>query len=161
MKNDSPTRKHPARSTPEGQGAGLAGAPAPTVRLRLWLETGDGMFFGTGRGMLLESIDRLGSLRRAAEHLGMSYQAAWAKIRASEKVLGVRLVEQADSRAGGQILTPGGRLLMEKFRQWYDAVEAAAMDKARELFPWPCQSFGGSTESLRRGAKPWRDGDEG
>ncbi|WP_243361652.1 winged helix-turn-helix domain-containing protein [Fundidesulfovibrio terrae] len=127
--------------------AGLDDAPPPVVRLRLWLETRDGMFFGTGRGMLLEAVDRYGSLKKAAEHLGMSYRAAWGKIKKTEKVLGVLLIEQAGSRKGGHRLTPGGRLLMEKFRVWFDAVEASAVEKARELFPWPCLSF---TESSRR-----------
>ncbi|MFZ5427273.1 MAG: winged helix-turn-helix domain-containing protein [Thermodesulfobacteriota bacterium] len=113
----------------------------PVVRLRLWLETGDGMFFGTGRGMLLESVDRFGSLKKAAEHLGMSYRAAWGKVRKTEKVLGVKLIEQAGSRKGGHVLTPAGRLLMGKFREWFDAVEASAVKKAREIFPWECLSF--------------------
>jgi len=126
--------------------AGLDGAPPPVVRLRLWLETGDGMFFGTGRGMLLEAVDRYGSLKKAAEHLGMSYRAAWGKIKKTEKVLGVLLIEQAGSRKGGHRLTPGGRLLMEKFRVWFEAVEASAVEKARELFPWECLSF---TEARR------------
>ena len=119
----------------------LEGAPPPVVRLRLWLETEDGMFFGTGRGMLLEAVDRFGSLKKAAEHLGMSYRAAWGKIKKTEKVLGVMLIEQAGSRKGGHRLTPGGRLLMGKFREWYEAVENSAVDKARELFPWTCLSF--------------------
>lgn len=122
-------------------GNGLGGVRPPVVRLRLWLETEDGMFFGTGRGMLLEAVDRFGSLKKAAEHLGMSYRAAWGKIRKTEKVLGVQLIEQAGSRKGGHTLTPGGRLLMAKFGEWYEAVEASAVGKARELFPWACMSF--------------------
>ena len=124
-----------------GNGGGTYGANPPVVRLRLWLETEDGMFFGTGRGMLLEAVDRFGSLKKAAEHLGMSYRAAWGKIRKTEKVLGVQLIEQIGSRRGGHTLTPGGRLLMEKFGEWYAAVEATAVGKARELFPWDCMSF--------------------
>ena len=120
----------------------LGGVTPPVVRLRLWLETEEGMFFGTGRGMLLEAVDRNGSLKKAAEELGMSYRAAWGKIRASEKVLGVMLIEQAGSKKGGHTLTPAGRLLVDKFRQWYDAVEGIAVEKAREIFPWDCRAFG-------------------
>lgn len=128
-------------SVPEGGGGDSYGVNPPVVRLRLWLETEDGMFFGTGRGMLLEAVDRFGSLKKAAEHLGMSYRAAWGKMRKTEKVLGVQLIEQAGSRKGGHVLTPAGRLLMEKFGQWYEAVECSAVEKAREIFPWRCLSF--------------------
>jgi molybdate transport system regulatory protein len=130
------------------------------VRLRLWLETEDGMFFGTGRGMLLEAVDRFGSLKKAAEHLGMSYRAAWGKIKRTEKVLGVVLIEQAGSRNGGHRLTPGGRLLMDKFREWYEAVENSAVDKARELFPWACLSFKEARKMKRGLARDAGDADE-
>jgi len=143
----------------------MEGVHPPVVRLRLWLETGDGMFFGTGRGMLLESVDRFGSLKKAAEHLGMSYRAAWGKVRKTEKVLGVKLIEQAGSRKGGHVLTPAGKLLMDKFREWYDSVETSAVTKARELFPWACLSFEESrttSGSSRSGTRAGRDrgGDE-
>ena len=135
-----------------GERAELGGVRPPVVRLRLWLETEDGMFFGAGRGMLLEAVDRFGSLKKAAEHLGMSYRAAWGKIRKTEKVLGVQLIEQAGSRKGGHTLTPGGRLLMEKFGEWFDAVEASAVKKARELFPWSCTCFN-DAQAERQGEK--------
>lgn len=124
-----------------GREAGLTGMDPPVVRLRLWLEAGDGMFFGSGRGMLLEAVERHGSLKKAAEALGMSYRAAWGKMRRTEKVLGVQLIEQAGSRKGGHRLTPAGRILMDKFRLWFEAVELVAVAKARELFPWECRSF--------------------
>ena len=137
--------------------ASLTGAEPPVVRLRLWLETGDGMFFGSGRGMLLEAVERHGSLKRAAEALGMSYRAAWGKMRRTEKVLGVQLIEQAGSRKGGHRLTPAGRILMDKFRLWFEAVELTAVAKARELFPWECRSF---QEARRSGPPPQQEGRE-
>jgi len=132
------------------KGGGPGGLQPPVVRLRLWLETEDGMFFGTGRGMLLDAVDRLGSLKKASEHLGMSYRAAWGKIRKTEKVLGIQLIEQAGSRKGGHRLTPAGRLLMDKFGEWYAAVEQTAVGKARELFPWTCLSYKEARKSQDR-----------
>jgi molybdate transport system regulatory protein len=146
MEENAPSTSRPGGEGGVGPGS-LSAARPPVVRLRLWLETDDGMFFGTGRGMLLEAVDRHGSLKKAAEQLGMSYRAAWGKMRQTEKVLGVQLIESAGSRKGGQRLTPAGRLLMEKFGQWFDAVERAAVDKARELFPWRCLNF---TEARQR-----------
>jgi molybdate transport system regulatory protein len=61
----------------------------PVVRLHLWLETEKGVFFGLGRLKLLEQIQSGRSLKGAAESLGMSYRAAWGKIKNTEDVLGV------------------------------------------------------------------------
>lgn len=113
----------------------------PTIRLHLWLDTEDGVFFGSGRAQLLEEIERHGSLKAAAEAMGISYRAAWGKLKHTEAVLGVRLVQTRGSNKAGFALTEDGRLLMDLFRRWFDAVEAAAKDKAQEIFPWPTQSF--------------------
>ena len=56
----------------------------PRMRLHLWLENEDGLLFGQGRMELLARIRDLGSLRKAAEALGMSYRAAWGKLKATD-----------------------------------------------------------------------------
>jgi molybdate transport system regulatory protein len=113
----------------------------PIVRLHLWLDTEDGIFFGSGRAQLLERIERLGSLKRAAEDMGMSYRAAWGKIKRTEKVLGVRLIEESNDRRGGYRLSEPGRMLMEKFIAWFAAVEADALRHAEAIFPWPARQY--------------------
>ena len=113
----------------------------PTIRLHLWLDTEDGVFFGSGRAQLLEEIERHGSLKAAAEAMGISYRAAWGKLKQTEAVLGVRLVQTRGSNKSGFALTEDGRMLMDLFRRWFDAVEAAAKEKAKDIFPWPTQSF--------------------
>lgn len=113
----------------------------PTIRLHLWLDTEDGVFFGSGRAQLLEEIERRGSLKAAAQAMGISYRAAWGKLKQSEAVLGVRLVQTRGSNKAGFMLTEDGRLLKDLFRRWFDAVEAAAQEKARDIFPWSAQSF--------------------
>lgn len=113
----------------------MSGSERPVVRLHMWLETREGVFFGVGRVQLLELIDRTGSLKAAAEGLGMSYRAAWGKIRTSEKILGFKLIEKVGGNRSGHRLTEFGKLLTENFREWYEAVEMRAVEKARELFP--------------------------
>ena len=88
----------------------------PTVRMHLWLESGESVYFGMGRVMLLDRIEEYGSLRKAAESLGMSYRAAWGKLRATEDALGEVLVETVGAKRGGYRLTPAGRGLRDKFR---------------------------------------------
>ncbi len=112
-----------------------------TIRLHLWLETGDTMVFGMGRVQLLDLIEAHGSLRKAASELGMSYRAAWCKLRATEQALGVRLVEARERKRDGVRLTPEGQLFREMFRRWFDEVENCALTKAERLFPWPVAGF--------------------
>jgi len=121
--------------------AGAGSAHEPTVRLHIWLEAGEDMFFGSGRALLLSKIDEHGSLRKAAEDLGMSYRAAWGKIKQTEHVLGVRLIEQKGCKKGGYCLTREGKFLRERYFLWFREVERWALKMAGEIFPWPVRSY--------------------
>lgn len=113
----------------------------PVVRLHLWLETGEGVLFGSGRAQLLERIVSCGSLKRAADSLGMSYRAAWGKIKKTEAILGFKLIEKSHGNRAGYQLTEFGRILMDSFRQWFADVEGMALKRARELFPYDVRGF--------------------
>lgn len=119
-----------------------------TVRLHLWLENGESMVFGLGRVHLLDMIERHGSLRKAAQAMGMSYRAAWCKLRATERALGVPLVEAARHKRDGCRLTPHGEALRASFRQWFEEVERYALERADGLFPWPVTPFAGLGEGF-------------
>jgi molybdate transport system regulatory protein len=113
----------------------------PKIRLNLWIEAGDGLGFGLGRALLLDNIDRYGSLRKAAEAMGMSYRAAWGKIKKSEEVLEIKLITQNSSRREGCQLTELGRQLMESYLKWFEVVEQEALAKAQELLPLPVRGY--------------------
>jgi molybdate transport system regulatory protein len=49
--------------------------------------------YGDGRQMLLKKIEEMGSIRQAALDMGMSYRAAWGKIKATEEGLGIKLLD--------------------------------------------------------------------
>jgi molybdate transport system regulatory protein len=86
------------------------------LKVKWWLEKDGGLVLGKGRCELLEAVDRLGSLREAARLCGISYRAAWGKLRASGERLGEPLVEiQAGKR--GMTLTPRARKLLEVFHR--------------------------------------------
>jgi len=104
------------------------------MHLHLWLETEKGLFFGPGRAELLDLIERFGSLRKAAEELGMSYRAAWGKIKKTEEVLGFKLIDKAGSYKEGYRLTDTGRAMRKKFTQWRLEVEEYALSGARDIF---------------------------
>ncbi len=54
-----------------------------TLRLRVWIEQEEETYIGIGSTLLLQHIEKLGSLRKAAEALGMSYRRAWGKLKKS------------------------------------------------------------------------------
>jgi molybdate transport repressor ModE-like protein len=68
---------------------------------------------------LLLAVERTGSLGAASRELGITQQAASARMRTAEAVSGVPLLER---RSRGSRLTPAGRLVA----QWADRVLAAA-----------------------------------
>ncbi|UZP67741.1 LysR family transcriptional regulator [Desulfovibrio mangrovi] len=110
----------------------MSPASRPTMRLHLWLETEKGVFFGQGRLQLLEYIEYTGSLNAAAKALGMSYRAAWGKIKTSEEALGFQLVEQPDGKRGGGQLSEAAKLLIASYRHWLEEVEAFALQSAKK-----------------------------
>ncbi|MBI4798570.1 MAG: LysR family transcriptional regulator, partial [Desulfarculus sp.] len=61
----------------------------------MWLERDGRVLFGQGRQELLAAIVETGSLAGAAQKLGMSYRAAWGRLKASEERLGLALVEHS------------------------------------------------------------------
>ena len=119
-----------------------SGGDSPVVRVHIWLEKGKGLSFGLGRMQLLEAIERLGSLKAAAESLGMSYRAAWGKIKGSEDLLGQPLIEKLGGNRSGYTLTDFGRRISECYRIWFRTVELTAVHEAERLFPFQTRSFG-------------------
>ncbi len=120
----------------------------PRVRLNLWLETEEGMLFGLGRAQLLEQIEKQGSLNKAAKELGMSYRAAWGRLKNTEDVLGDALVLKTRGRKGCS-LTPLGERVLEDYRQWAQEVENFAVMTARKSFPWKISSFEEDMERIQ------------
>jgi molybdate transport system regulatory protein len=107
---------------------------APTMRIHLWLETSSGVLIGQGRLQLLEYIEHTGSLSAAAKALGMSYRAAWGKIKASEKILGIKLLEQQAGKGSAAQLSTAAKHLIASYKDWLTNVEQYALSSAAEHF---------------------------
>ncbi|MGQ9919784.1 MAG: winged helix-turn-helix domain-containing protein [Desulfobacca sp.] len=88
-----------------------------TIQCKIWLEKNGEVFFGRGRLRLLQGIATYGSLAEAARHLGMSYRAAWGRLKTSETRLGRKLTEKVPAAGRGQrlVLTPLGHALVADF----------------------------------------------
>lgn len=92
----------------------------------------DERFFGEGPYRLLCGIRDYGSLRTAAQNMGMAYTKAFALIKRAEKTLGITLIQRTigGKGGGGSILTEGAKDLMMR----YEAYKAACSQMAENLY---------------------------
>lgn len=93
--------------------------PHLKIKSKLWISLDEEVIFGLGRIRLFEAIEKTGSMSQAAALLGMSYRAAWGKVKATEDRLQLSLVErQQGNRRKGTILTPAGKELLFRYSQF-------------------------------------------
>ena len=83
-----------------------------------------GSVLGPGMAELLERINQLGSIRKAAASMGMSYRKAWLLVQGMQDTFGAAAVvtEIGGSAGGGARLTELGNKLLKTFR----AIEKSA-----------------------------------
>lgn len=84
----------------------------------LWFTRDTSKFLGSDRIALLEKIDELGSITRAAKAVGISYKTAWEIVNQINNLAPVPLVDRATGGkgGGGASLTVSGREVLEQFR---------------------------------------------
>jgi molybdate transport system regulatory protein len=103
------------------------------VKSKIWLENDEGrLIIGTGRVRILEAIERLGSMNKAAAEVKQPFRAVWGKIRATEQRCGFKLVQ---TTSGGSSLTQHGRELLDAYRALLEKCRVYADDEFRRLFP--------------------------
>ena len=111
------------------------------IHCKIWLERDGEVLFGKGRLELLRGIREYGSLAETARHLGMSYRAAWGRLKSSEDRLGHKLAEKVPAAGRGQklILTPLAESLIQDFLELEqlitDFVEKHQTKLIRQLGP--------------------------
>lgn len=78
---------------------------------------GEEKVFGRGPLVLLETVDKLGSLNKACNELNMSYSKAWSIIKRAEDLLGYSLLMTYTGGidGGGSTLTPKARTLINAY----------------------------------------------
>ncbi len=101
------------------------------LNYKIWLDY-RGRAFGDGPARLLAGVEQYGSLRKAAQELGMSYNKAWRILHAAEQRLGFPLLDRSvgGSLGGGSNITPEARDLMTR----YQALAAEAADVLDNVF---------------------------
>ena len=89
------------------------------ILTKLWISDQSGhVIFGMGRVKILEAIEQHGSINAAAQHLKMSYRAAWGKIKVTEERLGHDLIvrKAGGTKGGGSELTAYAKNLIAEFK---------------------------------------------
>lgn len=85
---------------------------------------------------LLSGIQKSGTLRSAADTLGLSYRKAWGDIRKAEKFIGFALVEKIRGGKDGGLsrLTADGMELVEAFHQLHKDFDEAIYRTTKKFF---------------------------
>src|SRR5271168_2266098 len=106
------------------------------LTIRVDFETGASL--GPGKIRLLEEIEKTGSIRNAAEAVGMSFRQGWLLLKAIEEMFGQPVIttHRGGSRGGGSALTDLGRLVIASYRQLEHASVAAAQKEIAVLEKW-------------------------
>jgi molybdate transport system regulatory protein len=93
--------------------------PGYSVRGRVWLEKDGELYMGGGREMLLERIDKLGSIAAAARSMKLGYRNAWLWVEAANRLAPSPLVEKVAGGPGGGCarLTDEGRRAVARYKQ--------------------------------------------
>jgi molybdate transport system regulatory protein len=107
------------------------------VRTKVWIEDNRGkVIFGGGREHMLEAIDRLGSMNKAAKALKMSYRGLWARIKSTENRVGVKLVttRAGGGKGSGSSLTPTGKRFLKNYKLLEGSVHQQADQEFDKIF---------------------------
>lgn len=106
------------------------------IKSKFWTEIDGKPVLGKGRCLLLEAIDRYGSINRAAKELNISYRKAWSYIKAMEERLNIRLVEkQAGGRyGGGTTITDKAREFLKKYQMMEKDLRRIIDERFKQVF---------------------------
>ena len=113
-----------------------AGSGHPVPKFKVWVAFPSGAKLGHGRAELLELIDRLGSIQRAVNEMGMSYRNAWGYLRELERAAGLKLLERPAGRGpgAGTRLTAEGRRFLERYQRFEGEMAEVAERRFRAIF---------------------------
>jgi molybdate transport system regulatory protein len=89
------------------------------LKLKLQLSCGELYAIGPGKALVLDAIDREGSIRAAGKTLGMSYRRIWLLVDEMNRCFAERLVEtlSGGGKERGARLTDTGREVLAAFRE--------------------------------------------
>jgi len=95
------------------------------VRFKIWLEKDGEPIISEGKYRLLKEVERLGSIKEAAQSLGLSYKRAFSQIKTMEERLGFAVLERR--RGKGAKLTRDGKRIMNEYERIYNAFKEVSL----------------------------------
>ena len=105
------------------------------VKAKFWLTIGPRTLFGDGKADLLEAVDRLGSLRSAAQSMGMSYRHAWGLLRELDLAAGFAFLEHSGTGPRSRLrLTDDGRAFIAAYRRFRAPLGKVVEARFRHIF---------------------------
>jgi molybdate transport system regulatory protein len=106
------------------------------IRSKIWLAVDGEPVFGSGREALLKSIDKMGSINKAAKDVNLSYRKALSYIQTMEQRLGKKLVERKAGglHGGGASLTTEARGFLKKYELLEEGINEMLDRKFVEVF---------------------------
>ena len=111
--------------------------PTRATRLlpRMRVLCGEDIALGPGKVDLLALIGETGSIREAAERMGMSYMRAWTLIKTMNACFRepVLVASRGGKERGGAVLTETGRRALELYRGLESQSLKACADISRQL----------------------------
>ncbi len=95
------------------------------IRGRIWMERDGELYMGWGRAMLLERIDKYGSIAAAARSMKLGYRNAWLWVESANRLAPSPLVEKNTGGVGGGYarLTEEGRKAVKEYKALHDKFE--------------------------------------
>jgi len=94
-------------------------AYSTNIRARFWITGKRPGYIGIGRIELLEKINQLGSMSKAAKSMGMSYKKAWKLIEELNGMYEEPLIVKVKGgkAGGGSELTEKGKAVISEFKR--------------------------------------------
>ncbi len=88
------------------------------IRGRIWIESNNEAFLGSGRVELLEKVKEYGSISKAAKAMKMSYRQAWELIDSmNSKAKNPLVIKQSGGKnGGGASITEAGEEAISTFK---------------------------------------------
>lgn len=103
---------------------------------RIWLTKDETKIFGKGPKELLQRTGKMGSLRKAAISMNMSYSKAWNLVSNLEKTLNIKILDKTIGGVdgGSSTLTDEGKGLIDKYEELEKRVEEAIFKIYNDIF---------------------------
>ena len=105
------------------------------VKGNIWIEGEKGAFIGVGRMKLLERVNKLGSITKAARSMKMSYRQAWELIDSMNRQSKKSLIKTSVGGVGGggTIVTREGEKIINCYKDLLDRFKMFSSKETENL----------------------------